>query len=152
MEINGNLLPAKLINLIENDLWELPEEKIYLDAIYPRLKNLELYGLGLMKIETEGLINHCHPTSELPELSNFFLGKADEQFPPGNIDLMKAILIGDLGLGSDTPIALDYREDKNNPSVLILHYFRLNNKTNTRWLKIANTFEEFWETIGTKYS
>jgi hypothetical protein len=124
------------------------EEKEYLDTIYKGLRSLELYGIGNMQRETQGLLAQC-TSGEFPEMTKYFLGKPDGQYPPGDIDFFKAIIIADLGTDSP-PIALDYRKDKNDPSVMILHICRRDNEFVTRWLKIADTFEEFWDAIKVK--
>ena len=152
MKINGNSLPTKLMSLVEDGLWgKLPEKRDYLETIYSgpvnSLKTLELYGLNLMKLETEGLIEHCAPSYEYSDSFKIFLGELDEEYEPGDIEFSRAIVIGDLGIGSDAPIALDYRQDKNNPSVVILHWFRSEDKIKTRWLRIADSFDEFWQAV-----
>ena len=103
-----------------------------------------------MKFETEGLTKHCDPSHKDSGTFRIFLGEPDEEYAPGDIDFSKAIVIGDLGTGSDAPVALDYRKEKNNPSVMILHWFRSEDKVKTRWLRIADSFDEFWQAICAK--
>ncbi len=55
------------------------------------------------------------------------------------IDPDNTIIIGDFGLGSDAPIALDYRKDKNNPAVIRLCW----TKESNHWVEIAPNFAEF---------
>ena len=42
-----------------------------------------------------------------------------------NFDINKAIDIGDFGLGSDSPILLDYRKSKKEPSIIFLKFVKL---------------------------
>ncbi len=55
------------------------------------------------------------------------------------IDPDSTILIGDFGLGSDAPIALDYRKDKNTPAVIRLLWA----KDGNHWVEIAPNFAAF---------
>jgi hypothetical protein len=59
------------------------------------------------------------------------------------LDPEKTLLIGDFGLGSDAPIALDYRRDINRPSVIRLKWSQGGN----HWVEMAATFEEFAKRI-----
>jgi hypothetical protein len=74
------------------------------------------------------------------------LGKKDDKVFPGIIDVYKTILFADFGWGSDTPFALDYSNDENNPSVILLYWGNDPIKDN-RWKKITNSFEEFEKII-----
>ena len=56
------------------------------------------------------------------------------------IDPALTLIIGDFGLGSDAPIALDYRKDLNNPSVICLQW---NLNADNHWGEIAPNFAEF---------
>jgi hypothetical protein len=63
---------------------------------------------------------------------------------PGGIDYDLAIIIGDFGLGSDAPIALDFREDATNPRVIRLSY----SGGRSRWISLAPDFASFVEALG----
>jgi len=54
------------------------------------------------------------------ETSEVFWGTKSSLVYPGDIDPKKSVLIA--GLGPDQPIALDYRESLENPSVVYLIY------------------------------
>jgi hypothetical protein len=64
------------------------------------------------------------------------------------IDLDRAILIGDFGLGSDAPIALDYREDVANPRVIRLRYREDCPPLIGKWVVMAPDFASFVELLG----
>ena len=55
------------------------------------------------------------------------------------------LIIGDFGLGSEAPIALDYRKNIDNPSVIRLHWGRpvTRRYENNHWIEIAPSFAEF---------
>ena len=65
---------------------------------------------------------------------------------PGGIDFDLALDIGDFGIGSDTPILLDYREDKTNPRVIRLRWPR--DGSPNRWVVMAPDFRTFVEVLG----
>jgi hypothetical protein len=67
---------------------------------------------------------------------------------PSGIDLDQAIIIGDFGIGSDVPIALDYREDAANPRVLRLRYNPDCPPLVGKWVVMALDFPSFIEALG----
>jgi hypothetical protein len=62
------------------------------------------------------------------------------------IDPELTLLIGDFGLGSDAPIALDYRKSFAEPQVIRLKWSGIGN----HWVEIAQTFDQFASLIGAK--
>jgi hypothetical protein len=67
---------------------------------------------------------------------------------PAGIDLDRAILIGDFGLGSDSPIALDYRADPANPRVIRLRYNEDSPPLVGKWVTLTPDFPSFVEALG----
>jgi hypothetical protein len=67
---------------------------------------------------------------------------------PGGIDLDRAIIIGDFGIGSDAPIALDYREDASNPRVIRLRYNEDCPPLIGKWVVMTPDFPSFVEALG----
>lgn len=76
-----------------------------------------------------------------------------------NINPELAIEIGDFGIGTDTSIVLDYRNDRRAPAVLRLDWTwedatkplpdgRIERIPHTRWLICAATLDEFVELLG----
>lgn len=63
---------------------------------------------------------------------------------PAGIDHDLAVEIADFGLGSDAPIALDFREDATNPRVIRLSY----SGDRSRWVILAPDFASFVEALG----
>lgn len=67
------------------------------------------------------------------------LGAIDQIVPE------KALIIGDFGLGSDSPIILDFARDASNPPVLRL---RWGSDQRNEWVQGARDFNEFAEMLG----
>jgi hypothetical protein len=61
------------------------------------------------------------------------------------IDPEKALIIGDFGLGSDSPIILDFARNASNPPVLRL---RWGPDQRNEWVQGARDFDEFAEMLG----
>jgi hypothetical protein len=57
----------------------------------------------------------------------------------------KALVIGDFGLGSDSPIILDFSANASNPPVLHLHW---GPDKRTQWVQGARDFDEFAGMLG----
>jgi hypothetical protein len=64
------------------------------------------------------------------------------------IDPSRALALGDFGLGSDSPIALDYREDAVNPSVMYLRSSYNERGKQTSWVRCADSFDDFVTILG----
>jgi hypothetical protein len=59
----------------------------------------------------------------------------------------KALIIGDFGLGSDSPVILDYARNASNPPVLRLRLHWGPDRRN-EWVQGAQDFDEFTEILG----
>jgi hypothetical protein len=62
------------------------------------------------------------------------------------IDPERAVIIGDFGLGSDSPIILDYARNSSNPPVLRLRWGARG--TGNEWVAGACDFDKFAEMLG----
>jgi len=58
----------------------------------------------------------------------------------------RALIIGDFGIGSDSPIILDFGRDASNPPVLRLKW--TSRGEGNEWVRGARDFDEFAEMIG----
>jgi hypothetical protein len=67
---------------------------------------------------------------------------------PSGIDYERAIMIGDFGIGSDAPIALDYRCDVTKPRVIRLRYNEDCPPLIGKWVTMAPDFPSFVEALG----
>ena len=63
------------------------------------------------------------------------------QADPEGIDFDLAIDIGGFGLGSDSPILLDYRDSVDQPKLVKLHWTPY--AKDNRWVHLAKSFDEF---------
>lgn len=61
------------------------------------------------------------------------------------IDPNLALIIADFGMGSDTVLTLDYRENITIPTVCRLKW---DNENGNRWLKVADNFATFCRMAG----
>ena len=64
------------------------------------------------------------------------------------IEPEKAIVIGDFGLGSDSPIVLDYSRNAADPRVLRLRWTGNGPDVMTEWVEGARSFDHFVELLG----
>lgn len=64
------------------------------------------------------------------------------------IEPEKALVIGDFGLGSDSPIVLDYSRNAADPPVLRLRWSGNGPHVNTEWIEGARNFDHFAEMLG----
>lgn len=81
--------------------------------------------------------NEAWATETLPD----YLGEADEEFPPGDLDPGKSVIIGDLG--HDLPVALDYRANPADPRVVFL-----STRVAGRWITVAASIADLIEALG----
>jgi hypothetical protein len=135
--INELPLPQDLLELIRTGRWRMPADTSLFDALFPeRHSTASLYSLDGIRRESTGWRKGTR---------RMFLGTPDTENPPGDIDPEKSILVGDLGLGSDQPIALDYRTDP--PRVLTLRWSHPPDEKN-RWTVVAPDILRFAHRIG----
>ena len=126
-EINGLSIPQALIVSIQNGSWSTPQDLTVWYALFPRAEVVQpkLYSLDQIKSENRGWRVELEPS---------YLGKANHEAKPGDIDPTRSLLIGDLG--PDRLIALDYRESMNRPSVAFL-----TGDNDSHWVKIVPDIE-----------
>lgn len=113
MVVNGLPLPRDLLDLIEAGRWRCPADQSGLDLWFPERSEFCCYTFQTMESETTVIHRENTP---------MWRGKPDPDHPPGDIDPRLAVLIADLGLGYDQPIALDYRPSLTRPRVLTLRW------------------------------
>ena len=141
----GNLpLPKRLLALIDSGLWPntnkealrqnlkslVPKERIQLFA--PEEDRLYLFPPPFNTVrkkqqrEAPGKFwsRYCSLDEIVPELS---------------------VEIGGFAIGSDSPLLLDYRQDRLNPTVIRLQWRRQQPNT---WVRCANSFDEFADILG----
>jgi hypothetical protein len=65
---------------------------------------------------------------------------------PSGIDFDLAVPIGDFGIGSDSPILLDYRHSIDNPRVIRLQWS--SSGDSNKWVPMAEDFRSFVDALG----
>ena len=135
IQVSGLPLPAALVAALENGVWQTPRTPTVWQSLFPHTKarHAKLYSLKMIQSENASWPNESRP---------FYVGRADEHRPPGDIDPAKSLLIADLG--PDKMIALDYRESSSRPSVL---YITDDPDGSTRWIEFTD-IETFIRALG----
>ena len=151
MIINGLVISGEMENLLDNDRFHSPQDtesfRALVEPYFPGnahdlIKDFRFYPRGLIQGETMGLYKWFGGGDQI-----MMLGKRDESQKPGNLDPAKAVLMGDFGIGSDTGIAMDYRENIVSPRILI-HVWGRRPEAENKWVVLTNTFEEFLSESG----
>jgi len=130
--LNGLPLPGQLVDLIDKDRWIAPGEERIRTVFGEKPSRATFYSLEDMQFE-----NDAWATETLLA----YLGQADVNFPPGDIDPRQSVLIGDLG--HDLPFALDYRDNAADPRVVFL-----GTRVENRWITIAKNFADLVSALG----
>ena len=144
ISINGLPLPAGLLTLMNEGRWKFPDDAWKMDCIFPvRGSDAMLYTLEFM------LLTNVHWYDEQLFM---WLGVPTTVELLGNITPKLSILIGDLGNGSDQPIALDYRDSMDTPRVLALEWSLeargVNPDWGNWWIEVAPDIEAFAQLLG----
>jgi hypothetical protein len=144
----GLAIPPHVLALDAAGRWKFPKDRSLLNkAVNDTTGDAQLISVASMKY-----MHLAHFWAQGTDST--FLGEADTRYPPGDIDRKQAIFIGDLGIGYDQPIALDYRDtDPLKPRVLLLTYPKDVPRDRTgwpvgRWVMLADTVEEFTRMVG----
>lgn len=149
-------LPRRLLSLIDSGLWP----KTPAEAMHQNIHSLVSKERVQVFAPDEDRIYLVSPpfstvATRITQNDKFWSKfGALEQISP---DL--SILIGDFGLGSDSPILLDYRRDVSAPAVIRLKLNPIHGETTTNgrkkllgwanvWLRCADTFDAFAEMLG----
>ncbi len=155
MVVNGLPLPNDLLALIAMGRWKRPADQSGIDRLFPDHGGFCPYSPAAMQFESEAY----PPEAAVRRLGlTMWLGKPDPDNPPGDLDPKQAVLIADLGLGCDSPIALDYRVSIERPRVLYLrwppnpHGIKPEEENHwrqaNRWVEVAPDIMAFAELAG----
>jgi hypothetical protein len=139
-------LPAGLVRLIRNGVWP--------SMIGPSMNHQQLRPIipterVRLFAADESLICLQPPPFPTIEEERVRGGSGDFWEACGaldQIDPKRAVIIGDFGLGSDSPIILDFARDATNPPVLWLRW-GLRGQGN-KWVQGAHDFDEFVALLG----
>jgi hypothetical protein len=131
-------LPKELSVLIEEGFWPRDQESVRLQHLKPLVaesivrqfapeeSQVFLYPPPFPLVRT--LLERCE--------KRFW---SDPRSAIAEIDPDLTVLIGDFGLGSDAPLALDYRRFPAEPSLIRLRWAKEGN----HWVEVAATFATF---------
>ena len=131
MQPSAFVLPEQLRALIELGLWPSPVRRDCVKAFAPDENELVLYKSA--EFTTVGNILRIGRTM------------SPERWAVQDIDPDRTLLIADFELGSDSGVALDYRDAGREPSVIRL--FWPGKRQPNRWIEVAPTFDAFWAII-----
>jgi hypothetical protein len=137
--VNGLPLPLDLVALMKAGRWKTPGDRSGVDRLFPENGGLYPYGIELMESETRALFL---PHQQGP----MWRGLPDPDDPPGDIDPCLTVLVADLGIGYDQPIALDYRSSRDRPCVITLRWSERGD--HNRWVVVAPDILSFAEMVG----
>jgi len=141
--IDGRLqVPEMMLRLVDAGIW--PSEQSNLES-----QNLSPIvapdSIRIWAPEERTVYFYPIPTVSIQTLidggDRFWLS---EIAAPSGLNHKLAVTIGDLGIGSDAPIVLDYRSSLTLPRVLRLQW----NSDGNEWIKISDSFDEFVDLAG----
>jgi len=144
MYVDDLKIPDEIIKLIDIGWWPSKENasKQYEKCL------IDKENVKLIDKESDEIIFQHPPfyrlDREVDFNPRFWLSK---QASLKEINPFKAVDIADFGMGSDSPILLDYRENENNPSVMFLNY---TNGLESHWVKCADNFQHFMDILKIK--
>ena len=134
-EINKLPLPATYLQLERMGRWRVPGLDRLTEVFGEATTSPCFYNRDHIGVENKDLAERLAD-------DEYFIGKLDDQHSPGNIRPSKVVFVGDLGV--DRPIALDYRDNYYEPRVIYLRC----TPNGSRWVRIADTFEELAQLLG----
>ena len=137
MVVNGLLLPHDLLALMESGRWKAPLNPSGVDRLFPENGGLYPYSVELMESETQALSNL---------LLQGQMWQPDSDNPPGDIDFRLAVVVADLGMGYDQPVALDFRVSRDWPRVITLRWSERGEENH--WVVVAPDIMGFAELVG----
>jgi hypothetical protein len=167
MKIEGLELPTQLISLIEARIWPRTDADFRAQHSQPRATKdrIRLLSPNDDHLDLMAYESLCLLSTEIASYDRFYqrenirpeLGFWQTDGDLENIDPTLAITIADFGLGSDSPIVLDYRASPTQPTVLRLAWESAGVEHSpdrdiylhrTRWVQCAQTFDHFVELTG----
>lgn len=138
---HGLPLPQALTDLINNGFWPTTEQA----SLAQNLKCLVSPDkIRAFAPEEEWICFYRPPFGTEEQYMKNNPSWDSPMWATHEIEPSLTLIIGDFGLGSDAPIALDYREDRNNPSVIRLQW---NLAEANHWVEVALSFAEFAKMI-----
>ncbi|NOT90061.1 MAG: hypothetical protein HOP03_18065 [Lysobacter sp.] len=143
MYVDSLKIPVELVRLIDGGVWPSDERAANMQNIRPLFAEAAVKNLAP---EEFGIFLYPPPFHTVQHELDNSCGLTDEQYALAEIAPTLTVPIGDFGLGSDTAIALDYRNGQEDPAVIRL-VWNLPEKPN-RWQTVSPSFAEFWNIIN----
>ena len=145
MMADGLPIPARLFTLIERGLWPRTQAEALRQNINALVSKERIQLFAPEEDRVYLLRPPFHTVAELRRMG-------EEKFwstfgAPDGISPDLAVAIASFGLGSDSSILLDYREDKCSPSVIRLKWRKALGLSNV-WVRCADSFEAFADMLG----
>jgi hypothetical protein len=141
--VGSLLIPKRLLALIDSGFWPRTSGEERQQILHPLVTRESIL---LFAPEEERIYFVKPPFHTIEKRVN---GKENEFWSkfgaPEGVSPELSISIGDFGLGSDSPILLDYRQDRSNPAVIRLKWRKPESNV---WVLCANSFDEFADMLG----
>jgi hypothetical protein len=125
-------LPKELQDLIDDGLWPLGNQSAQRQNLYPLVSKENVRRFAA---DERTIFFYPYPFATVSEARKHNKYWEDERSALSEIDPERALIIGDFGLGSDSPIILDYRTTK--PRLLRLRWGESNNHWEECGLSVA---------------
>ena len=145
----GLPIPPHILVLDSAGLWKMPSNRAQFDAAMGEGKTFDSLLIPLKSLKYKSLAGLWCLAAD-----SQFIGRPDPNYPPGDIDRLRMIELGDMGNGWDQLFALDYRDTPPlEPRVIFNRYpqdvERLpDGLPASRWVVLADRIEEFTHMIG----
>jgi hypothetical protein len=134
--------PAHLLALIERGSWP----RSLVEASAQNLKPLvSAEVVRTFAPDEHAIFLYPPPFHTVQDEIDRGRGLTAEQLAIHDIVPDRTLVIADFGPGSETALALDYRNDGEKPSVIRLRWG--SPARPNQWVKVADSFEQFWKMI-----
>jgi hypothetical protein len=145
MSVAGLPIPKRLADLIQQGLWPRTKAEELMQNSKPLVPKERIH---LFAPDEDKIYFVRPPFSTVDERSRGGEQTFWSTFAAAeDISPKLSVFIGSFGLGSDSPIVLDYRRDGVNPPVIRLKWRKAVGLPNV-WIRCADSFDEFADMLG----
>lgn len=131
LAVNDLPLPPALAEAIADGRWRVPSRAMLERVFRERPTAPAFHDVAAMRTVNHRWRNETDAT---------YLGRSDSQSPPGDLDPARSLIVGELG--PELLIALDYRTDADDPSVVYLH------SGGDQWITVATGVRKLLSRLG----
>jgi hypothetical protein len=143
--VEGLPIPARMVALLESGLWPRSEQEWLRQNLHPLIPKDRVH---LMAPEETAIYRYRPPFATVAKLRASGQEKFWSTFAaPEGISADLSVVIADFGVGADSPILLDYRENRSSPRVIRLKWQKAQGRPNV-WLPCADSFDQFADMLG----